>query len=120
MEDRERKTPVHFRGQKVKSHVTFDLLLKNFQIGHNFFILRDRAFIFGMCVHYDNTFPAVHEHVTFTVTFDLLLQNFVISHNFLILRDRAFIFGKCVPFDKAFLMITNFERVTLTVTSTYF
>ena len=54
--------------------------------------------------------------MTLTVTFDLLLKNFVISHNFLILRDKAFILGKCVPFDKAFLMITNFERVTLTVT----
>ena len=34
---------------------------KNFNIGHNFFILRDtsRAFIFGMCVPYDKTFPAV-------------------------------------------------------------
>ena len=37
--------------------VTFDLLLKNFNIGHNFFIERDRAFIFGMCIPYDKTFP---------------------------------------------------------------
>ena len=37
--------------------VTFDLLLKNFNIGHNFFIERDRAFIFGMCIPYDTTFP---------------------------------------------------------------
>ena len=37
--------------------VTFDLLLKNFNIGHNFFIVRDGAFIFGMCVPYDQTFP---------------------------------------------------------------
>ena len=39
--------------------VTFDLLLKNFNIGHNFFILRDRSFIFGMCVPYDKAFPMV-------------------------------------------------------------
>ena len=32
---------------------------ENFNIGHNFFILSDRAFIFGMCVPYDNTFPLV-------------------------------------------------------------
>ena len=37
--------------------VTFDLLLKNFNIGHNFFIVRDRAFIFGMWIPYDKTFP---------------------------------------------------------------
>ena len=39
--------------------VTFDLLLKNFNIGHKFFILGDRAFIFGICVSYDKTFPTV-------------------------------------------------------------
>ena len=37
--------------------VTFDQLLKNFNIGHNFFILRDKAFIFGKWVPYDKTFP---------------------------------------------------------------
>ena len=37
--------------------VTFDLLLKNFNICHIFFIVRDRAFIFGMCIPYDKTFP---------------------------------------------------------------
>ena len=31
---------------------------KNFNICHNF-ILRDRAFIFGMCDPYDKTFPTV-------------------------------------------------------------
>ena len=36
--------------------VTFDLLFKNFNIGHNFFIVRDRAFIFGVCIPYDKTF----------------------------------------------------------------
>ena len=30
---------------------------KNFNIGHNFFIAKDRAFLFGMCVPYDKTFP---------------------------------------------------------------
>ena len=37
--------------------VTFDLLLKKINIGHNFFIVRDRALIFGMCIPYDKTFP---------------------------------------------------------------
>ena len=36
--------------------MTFDLLLKNFDIGHSFFIERDKAFIFGMCIPYDKTF----------------------------------------------------------------
>ena len=32
---------------------------KNFNIGHNFFTLRDKSFIFGMCDPYDKTFPTV-------------------------------------------------------------
>ena len=86
--------------------MTSDLLLKNFHIGHNFFIeigLSYLAFVFLMT----RPFWRYHnEHVILNVTFDLLLKNFVISHNFLILRDKAFIFGKCVPFDKAFPLIT--------------
>ena len=42
--------------------VTFDILLKNFNmfnIGHNLFVLRGRAFIFGMSVPYDTAFPMV-------------------------------------------------------------
>ena len=38
---------------------TIDLLLKNFKIGHNFFILWDQAIIFGKCVPYDKAFPMV-------------------------------------------------------------
>ena len=39
--------------ENVTLTVTFDLLLKIFIIGHNFFIQRDRAFIFGSCVPCD-------------------------------------------------------------------
>ena len=39
--------------------MTFDQLLKNFNICHNFFILGDKAFIFGMSVPYDEAFPMV-------------------------------------------------------------
>ena len=39
--------------------VTFDLLFKNFNIGHNFFILRDRALLFGMCGPCDKAFQTV-------------------------------------------------------------
>ena len=33
--------------------VTFDLHLENFNSAHYFLTIRDRAFIFGMCVPYD-------------------------------------------------------------------
>ena len=45
--------------ENVTLTVTFDLLLKNINIGHNFSIIRDSAFIFGMCVSYDKAFPTV-------------------------------------------------------------
>ena len=39
--------------------MTFDLLLKNFNICHNFFILSDKAFIFGMSGPCDEAFAIV-------------------------------------------------------------
>ena len=48
---------IHF--EHVTFTVNFDLLLKNFNIGHNFSILWDKAFIFGMCVPYDKAFQMV-------------------------------------------------------------
>ena len=41
--------------------VTFDLIFKNFNIDYNFFILKDRPFIFGICVPYDKAFPIVYD-----------------------------------------------------------
>ena len=49
--------------------LTFDIHLKNFNIGHNYCNVRDRALIFDMCVPYHNFI-----HVTLTVTFDLYLK----------------------------------------------
>ena len=40
----------HINFEHVTLTVTFDLLLTNFIISRNFFILRDKAFIFGKCV----------------------------------------------------------------------
>ena len=41
--------------EHVTLNVNFDLLLKNFNIGHNF-IFGDREFIFGMCILYGKAF----------------------------------------------------------------
>ena len=37
----------------------FDLLFKNFNLGHNFFTKRDRAFTLHMCIPCDKTFHIV-------------------------------------------------------------
>ena len=69
--------------------------LSHFWFAFNFFTFRDRAFIFGMCVPYDKTFPMEpfhiwhvcslwqdlsdgtmrFDHVTLTMTFDLHFGN---------------------------------------------
>ena len=63
--------------EHVTLTVTFDLLFQNFNIGHNFFTLRDRALIFGMFVPYDKAFDGTINfgHVTLTMTFHILLLN---------------------------------------------
>ena len=45
--------------EHVTLTVTFGLLLKKNNIGHNFFILKDWVFKFDMCVPYDKTFPTI-------------------------------------------------------------
>ena len=39
--------------------LTFDLLLKNFNLGHNFLTRSGRAFILHMYIPCDKTFPSV-------------------------------------------------------------
>ena len=61
---------------------------KHFNIGHDFFSLREHFFIFDMCDPCpDGTIN--FKLVTFTITF-------------FIVRDRVFIFSMCVPYDKTF------------------
>ena len=66
-------------GTKIFDLVTltleFDLLLKNFNLGHSFLTRRDRAFIFHMYIPCDKAFPMgtkIFDLVTLTLEFDLL------------------------------------------------
>ena len=52
---------------------------KNFKIGHNFWMVSDRTFIFHMRIPCDKTFPLIPKYVT--LTFDLLFKNFNIWRN---------------------------------------
>ena len=45
--------------EHVTLTVTFDLLLKNFIMSRNFLILRDKAFVLGICVPWDKAFQTV-------------------------------------------------------------
>ena len=86
--------------------VTFDLQLENFNFAHNFLTIRHRAFIFSVCVPYDDLSDGTinFDHMTTTVTFDLYLENFNFAHNFLRIRHRAFMCSKCGVYDKTFSM----------------
>ena len=85
----------------------FDLLLKNFNLGHNFLTRSDRASILHMCIPCDKTFHFVPNFWPWTLTlkFDLLLKNVNLGHNFLTRSDRAFILHVCIPCDKTFDMV---------------
>ena len=66
---------------------------KNFNLGHNFQTIKDKAFIFHMCIPYDNTFRMVPLCLTlwpwpWSLTY--FWKNFNFSHNFLTRSDRAF------------------------------
>ena len=52
----------------------FDLLLKNFNLGHNFLNRSDRAFLLHMCFYIQCT--VIFDLMTLTLKFDLLLKNF--------------------------------------------
>ena len=56
----------------------FDLLFKNFNLGHNFLTKSDGAFIFHMCIPCDKVFHMVlyiFDLITLTLKFDLLLKS---------------------------------------------
>jgi hypothetical protein len=78
---------------------------KNFNIGHIFWMVSDRALIFDMCVLYDKTLLLVPKFVTLNL--DPLFKNFNIGHIFWMASDRAYIFYMCVSYDKTFLLVPN-------------
>ena len=62
--------------------VKFDLLSKNFDLGHIFLTRRGRAFILHMYIPCDTTFPwgtNVFDLVTLTLKFDLLLKTLTLA-----------------------------------------
>ena len=79
---------------------------KNFNLGHNFQIRSDRAFILHMCITCDLLHGTINLNlVTLTLKFDLLLKNFNLGHNFATRRDMAFIMHMCITCDKTFPMV---------------
>ena len=88
----------------------FDLLFKNFNLGHNLWIMRDRALIFHMSLKGQDLshHTIIFYLVTLTLKFDLLFKNFNLGHNLWNVRERAFIFHMSILRDKTFYIITKF------------
>ena len=105
--------------EHVTLTVTFLPTLKNFNIGHNFFILWDKAFIFGMSVRYDEAFSNVPSILSMwpwlwpltdfskTLTSAIILLSSEIGHSYL-----ACVFLMTWPFRQ----YRKFWHVTLNVT----
>ena len=87
----------------------FDLLLKNFNLGHNFLTRRDIAHVYSLWQEL-SCGTIVFDLVTLTLKLhvDLLLKNFNLGNNFLTRRDRAFILHMCIPCDKTFHLVPYF------------
>ena len=112
--------------EHVNLTMTFDLLLKHFNIANNFFIVRDRltvrdrTFISHNCVLYDIPYWWCYEFLTCDLDCDLwpiLLKNYNTPLDFLTIRDGAFILCMCIPYDKTLYMygIINFEHVNFDI-----
>ena len=55
--------------------LTFDLYFENFNIDHNFWTIRERSFVFNMCVPRDKTFTSVRNFLNLTMTVDQHFEN---------------------------------------------
>ena len=76
----------------------FDLLLKNFNLGHNFLARRDGAFILDMCIPCDKTFHLVQKFLTLTLKYYLLLKTLTMASTkwWLPLGERRFLLATLI------------------------
>ena len=91
--------------------LTFDLLMKKLNLGHNFWAKRDRTFIFHMCISCGKTFLLETKFYT-SWPWPWLLTYFWnklnLDHNFWTKSDRALILHISIPCGKTFLLIPIF------------
>ena len=75
---------------------TFDLHFLNFNLCHNVWTNRDRAFIFQMCIPCDGTFPFILKFWPSDLDLGLLptyLKTVTLVITFEFVKDRDFMFG---------------------------
>ena len=72
--------------------MTFDLLLKNFNIGHNFFARGTNVW-------------GAYVIALVSASAGCVDKNFNLGHNFPTITDRDLILHICIPFDKTFHLV---------------
>ena len=92
----------------------FDLLLTNFNLGHNLWTVRGRAFIFHMCIPCDKTFhttplfwPSDLELELWITYTECCYLNLVAFRRTSLSLFRCYILGLCVPYIKTFLVVAQ-------------
>ena len=93
--------------------LTFYLLLKKLNFGQNFWIKRDRAFIFHnhMCISCGKTFLSIPKFLTswpWPWLSTYFWKKLNLGNNFWTKRDMTFIFHMCISCGKTFLSIPKF------------
>ena len=91
--------------------LTFDLLLKKINLGHNFWTKRDRAFIFHMGICCDKTFllePTIFTSWPWPWLLTYFWKKLDLDHNFWTKSVRPLILHISIPCDKTFLLIPIF------------
>ena len=95
------------------------ILLKNFNLGHNFLARSDRAFILHMCISCETTFQGtctiIFYLVTLTLKFDLLLKTLTLTITFLLEEKRLHIARVCSLWQDLSHGTVIFDLVTLTL-----
>ena len=95
----------------------FDLLLKNFNIGNNFWMVSDRAFIFHIYIYIpcDKTFPLIPKFLTLwlgPLRLTYFKKNFNQGYISLTIRAGALVFHMYIPHGQTY----NFWPWLLTLT----
>ena len=93
-----------FKPSVCLSHHQFVCPSATVLFAYCFFTIRDRAFIIGMCVPNDKTFPMV-PYILSTWPLTYIWKTLTLHIHFLTIRHRAFIFAVCVLYDKICSMV---------------
>ena len=77
---------------------------KNFNLGHNFWLVRAKSLILDMCIPCDHLSDdiIIFDLVILTLAQETFYENFNLGHNFWLVGARPFILDMCILCDETF------------------